>query len=129
MNQESSKIKSFTDLVAWKEGHKLVLEIYKITKTWPSQEQFGLTSQIRRAVVSITSNLAEGFSRRTKNDKTYFYTMSLGSDTEVQNQIYIAKDLNYISKESFDQIAILTVTVNKLINGLIKSLQNNSLDT
>lgn len=120
MNQESRKIKSFTDLNAWKEAHKLVLIIYQSTSKFPKEEQFGLINQIRRAVVSITSNITEGFSRGSYKEKSQFYAMALGSLTEVQNQLLIAKDLGYISKEIFTKVANNTVTVNKLLNGLIK---------
>lgn len=120
MNQEARKIKNFTDLNAWKEAHKLVLLIYQITKDFPKEEQFGLINQIRRAVVSITSNIAEGFSRNSYKEKSQFYSMALGSLTEVQNQILIARDLGYISKEMFTEVANNTVSVNKLLNGLIK---------
>ena len=120
MNQEAGKIKSFTDLDAWKEGHKIVLEIYKITKQFPKEELFGLTNQIRRAAVSITSNIAEGFSRNSYKEKLQFYSISLGSLTEIQNQLLVAKDIGYITKEEFDVIAGQTVTVNKITNGLIK---------
>lgn len=111
----------FTDLFAWQKGHELVLDIYRITDCFPKKEEFGLTSQIRRASVSITSNIAEGFSRRTYKDKIQFYYISLGSITEVQNQLLIAKDLGYISKDVFCLIAEKTVIVHKLLNGLIKS--------
>ena len=121
MNQESRKIKSFTDLNAWKEGHKLVLMIYNITKTFPKEEIFGLTSQIRRCAVSITSNIAEGFSRQSYKEKLQFYSISLGSTTELQNQLLIAKDINYITKEQFQDIAEQSVKVHKITNGLIKS--------
>lgn len=77
-NYESGKIKSFTDSNAWKEGHKLVLEIYKITQGFPKEEQFGLTNQIRRAIVPFTSNIAEGFSRNSYKEKLRFYSMALG---------------------------------------------------
>jgi len=123
MNNE--KIKSFTDLEAWKEGHKLVLMIYEATKKFPKEEIFGLTNQLRRAAVSITSNIAEGFSRKTSKDKTHFYLISLGSLTETQNQILVAKDVKYLSREDFKKIAQQTVLASKLINGLIKYCNNN----
>lgn len=129
MNQEDKKIKSFTDLFAWQEGHALVLEVYKLTQTFPKEEQFGLTNQIRRAVVSVTSNIAEGFSRSSYKEKAQFYSMALGSLTEVQNQLLIAKDLTYINKGIFVQLAENTVTVNKLLNGLIKKSKTMTHDS
>ena len=124
METEKQKIKSFTDLVAWQEAHALVLEIYKATKEFPKEEQFGLTNQLRRAVVSITSNIAEGFSRNTRKEKAQFYRTALGSLIEVQNQFLIARDVGYISSEVFRQIADKTVRVSKLLNGLLKSAGN-----
>lgn len=115
------KIKSFTDLHAWQEGHKLVLAVYKHTKLFPVDEQFGLTNQMRRCAVSITSNIAEGFSRRGKKEKSQFLYMALGSVTELQNQLVIARDIKYLGKEEFQIMAEKTVVVSKLINGLIKS--------
>ncbi len=119
-----TKIKSFTDLNAWKEGHKLVIIIYKQTKKFPKEELFSLTSQIQRSSVSITSNIAEGFSRRSNKEKMQFYYIALGSLTEVQNQLLVAKDIGYIKKEIFKQIANQTVIVSKLCNGLIKKIRN-----
>ncbi|OGZ95469.1 MAG: hypothetical protein A2676_00805 [Candidatus Sungbacteria bacterium RIFCSPHIGHO2_01_FULL_51_22] len=119
--EEKQKIKSFTDLVAWKEAHVLVLEVYKITKNFPKEEQFGLTNQIRRAAISITSNIAEGFSRNSSKEKVQFYRTSLGSLAEAQNQLLIAKDIGYISSEVFTLVAHKTVRVSKLLNGLLKS--------
>jgi len=118
---EKQKIKSFTDLTAWKEAHILVLMIYEITKDFPKEEIFVLVAQIRRSVVSISSNIAEGFSRKTKKEKEQFYHTSLGSTTELQNQLLISRDLSYISQEKFLKIADQTVKVSKLVNGLIKS--------
>lgn len=116
-----AKIKSFTDLSAWREGHKLVLLVYSALKNFPNNEKFGLASQIGRAVVSITSNIAEGFSRSSKKEKIQFYRMALGSLTEVQNQLVIARDLGYFEAEVFNASAHQSVIVSKLINGLIKS--------
>jgi len=110
-------IQSFTDLKAWKESHKLVLMIYA------AGEQFGLTQQVQRAVVSISSNIAEGFSKTSSKEKTQFYRISLASLTEVQNQILIARDIQYLKIIDFNQIAEQTVLVSKLINGLIKSMK------
>ena len=120
MNNETAKIRSFTDLNAWKEGHKLVLEVYKLTQKFPREEQFGLTNQLRRAVVSFTSNIAEGFSRNSYKEKTQFYSMALGSLTEVQNQLIVARDIGYLSKEEFNKIAETAVIISKITNGLIK---------
>ncbi len=119
-NEEKRKIYSFTDLNAWKEGHKLVLKIYSVTENFPNKEIFGLTSQIRRAAVSITSNIAEGFSRISYKDKINFYSVAQGSLTELQNQLLIARDVKYLENKKFIDIAEQTVTVHKLINGLIK---------
>lgn len=129
MNQESRKIKSFTDLIVWQEAHKLVLEIYKITLLFPKEEQFGLVNQLRRAVVSITSNIAEGFSRNSYKEKVQFYSIALGSVTEVQNQLLIARDLRYITKEQFAQLAEKTIIINKLLNGLIKKSKTLTHDS
>ena len=120
MNNEIAKIKSFTDLNAWKYGHELVLDIYKITKLFPKEEMFGLVSQMRRCAVSITSNIAEGFSRESYKEKIRFYYISQGSLTELQNQLLISKDIELITKEKFKEIADKSVTASKLLNGLIK---------
>lgn len=118
------KIKSFTDLKTWQEAHKLVLGIYKITKLFPREELRGLSDQIRRAAVSISSNIAEGFSRRSNLEKKQFYYLSLGSLTEVQNQLLIARDVGYLKVVDFKILANLSVDVSKLVNSLIKYLDN-----
>lgn len=117
------KIKNFTDLNTWKEAHKLVLLIYKITKDFPKTETFALADQILRAVVSITSNIAEGFGRQGIKEKIQFYYMAQASLAEVQNQLIIAKDVNYISNIEFGKIWEQSVLVYKLISGLIRSLK------
>lgn len=116
-----TKIASFTDLKAWQEGHKLVLQVYQATNEFPKTEVFGLTSQLRRAAVSITSNIAEGFSKKTRNEKVQFYRTALASLTEIQNQILIARDIQYLHIDDFNNIANQTVFVSKLTNGIIKT--------
>jgi len=102
----------------------LVLLIYRVVKDFPKEEKFGLSSQITRAVVSITSNIAEGFARWSKKEKRQFYYMAKGSLVEVENQLLIAKDINYINIKAFKKIANRAVVVDKLISGLIKSVGN-----
>lgn len=92
-----------------------------MTKCFPKEERYGLTDQIRRAVVSITSNIAEGFYRRTSEDKIHFYYLSLSSTAEVQNQLLIARDLKYIDNKTFQELANESIIIRKLISGLIKS--------
>lgn len=115
------KINSFTDIYAWQEGQKLVLMIYQITKSFPKDEQFALTSQIRRAVISITSNVAEGYSRESFKDKIHFYAIARGSVTEVQSQLYAAKDLKYITSTDFEKTYYQSTITHKLLSSLIKS--------
>lgn len=117
----NKKIQSFTDLRVWQHGHILVLDIYKITQKFPKEEMFGLINQLRRAVISLTSNIAEGFSRNSYKEKTQFYAIALGSLTEIQNQLLIAKDINYITEEQWKILEEKTITINKMVNGLIKA--------
>ena len=105
-------------------SHKLVILLYKLTDMFPTKEQFSLTDQMRQAAVSVTSNIAEGFGRIGKKEKIQFYYMSQGSLTELQNQLIISRDLNYINRKEFDEIANLTILVHKLLSGLIKSVKN-----
>ena len=120
MNNEVGTIKKFTDLDGWKESHKLVLAVYKETGHFPKPEIFGLVSQMRRSAVSITSHIAEGFSRKSYKEKVQFYSISLGSVTELQSQLYIARDVGYIEGNMFEDINKQSVKVHKIVNGLIK---------
>jgi len=122
----NDKIRVFTDLHAWQEGHKLVLVIYEVTKDFLREELYGLISQSRRCAISITSNIAEGFSRQSYKEKLQFYSVSQGSVTELQNQILVAKDVSYIDHEKFREISEQAVIVHKLLNGLIKSTRNSA---
>lgn len=117
-------IQKFTDLEVWKESHKLTLLVYRATKKFPKDETFGLTSQIRRAVVSIESNIAEGFSRYHFKDRLNFYYQSRGSASEVQTQLIIAKDLKYISSSDFQVMFETSQRVLIILSGLIKSTEN-----
>ncbi len=109
------------DLHAWQESHALVIFIYQITKKFPKEEIFGIMNQMRRCAVSITSNIAEGFSRQSYKEKVQFYSIALGSVTELQNQLLIAKDVDFIDKIIATQALHMVIVSHKLINGLIKS--------
>lgn len=116
-----NKINNFRDLIVWQESYKLSLEIYKQTKSFLKDEIFGLISQMRRCSVSVTSNIAEGFNRKSHKEKLNFYYISLGSVSELQSQILISKDIGYLSNNDFEIIFKKSVDVYKMLNGLIKS--------
>ena len=119
-------ITKFTDLNVWKEAHKLTLLIYEDSSTFPKSETFGLTSQIRRAVVSIESNIAEGFSRFHYKDRLVFYYDARGSVSEVQCQTIISKDIEYINQSQFEEIWKQSELVTIILGGLIRSTLNIS---
>jgi four helix bundle protein len=115
---EKVKIKSFTDLNAWREGHSLVLLIYKITRSFPKDEIYCLVSQMRRAAISITSNIAEGFGRHGYREKIQFYYLAQGSLLELKNQILVAKDVGYIKNEDLRSVAQKANDAHRLLQGL-----------
>ena len=117
------KIHSFYQLTTWQKAHALVLGVYKITKLYPQEEQYVLVPQIRRCAISITSNIAEGFSRWSSKEKIQFYFIALGSLTELENQLMISRDLVYINKQQYEAIEHEVIVVQKLLNALITSIR------
>jgi four helix bundle protein len=113
------KIRSFTDLKAWQEGHKLVVAIYKITKKFPREEIYSLTNQMRRAAASVTANIAEGFGRQGYKEKIQFYYMAQGSLIELKDQILIARDVGYLEEKDFRILAEKANATHGLLQGLI----------
>lgn len=126
MNEVKHKIESFTDLHTWQEGHELVVATYRFTKKLPNEETFALKSQMQRAAVSVTSNIAEGFSRSTFADKLHFYHMAKGSLTELQNQFMIAKDVGYMKTSDFDTLLEQSKVAYSLLTGLIVSTKKHN---
>jgi four helix bundle protein len=122
-------INSFTDLIVWQKGHKFVLDIYKLTEDFPASENFGLTSQLRRAAVSVTSNITEGFERKSGKELVQFLALARGSLAEIQNQLVISRDIGYISNEQFDRFANQSIEIHKLLNGFIKSVRSRNQQT
>ncbi len=111
--------RSFRDLVVWQKAHQLVLAIYRLTKSFPADERFGLTSQIRRAAVSVAANVAEGFAKRGKADKARFFNIAQGSLEEVHHYLILGNDLGYADcnqlSESYCEVA-------RLLNGYTRAL-------
>ncbi len=118
---ENKFVFSFEKLNVWKESILLVKTIYKLTTNFPSEEKFGLTSQLRRATVSISSNIAEGTSRSTNKDKAHFTTISFSSTMEVLNQLIIAKELKFISKEDYLETRKQIYKISNMLNALRKA--------
>ncbi len=115
---------SFIDLDVWKEGRKLTNVIYTETKNFPIEEKYGLTSQMRRASVSIIANVAEGFGRVSIKEKVHFYNQAHGSLTELQSHTYIASDLNYLKNDVATKILSSTTKVQEILLGLLRSTKN-----
>ena len=113
-------IKTFKEILAWQKSHELVLLVYKLTAEYPKYELFGLTSQSRRCAVSVPSNIAEGFKRKTKNDSVHFYNIAESSLEELKYQLLLSKDLKYITDEQYEKAFTLSEEVGRLINGWIK---------
>ncbi len=115
-------VRSFRELVVWQRAIELTLEIYKLTKTFPKEEMFGLTSQMRRAAVSIASNIAEGQGPNTKGEFVQFLGVARGSNAEVQTQLVIAGGLGYAGKAEFGRCEDLAYEVAKMLNALLKAV-------
>jgi len=113
------RIETFKDLLVWQEGHKLVLSVYKLTDRFPKSELFGLTSQMRRAAVSVTSNIAEGFGRRTFADRLQLYYIAQGSLTELKNQLLISRDLKYCDENEFAALEVQADQTHRLLQGFL----------
>lgn len=116
---------SFEKLVVWQKARSFVLWSYEITSTLPQEEKFGLTSQINRAAVSISANIAEGNSKNTNKEKLRYISLAYGSLMEVLNHYFILFDLKYIDEKTFSSSKELIVEIAKLLNGLRKSIEKS----
>ena len=120
-----AKFNSFEEIISWKKARELTKDIYTITEVNNSfSKDFGLKDQIRRASVSITSNIAEGFERQTPKEFIRFLYIAKGSTGEVRSQLYVALDINYITKSEFEELKMKANEVSKLISGLLKYLHS-----
>lgn len=114
----------YSELKVWKEARKLVSEVYTLTKGFPKEKIYGLTSQIRRCAISVPSNIAEGCGRRTSADTIQFLYISRGSLYELETQLYLATDQKYLTKEKFNSLLDQTTSCKKLLNGFINYYKN-----
>ncbi|HAI14081.1 MAG TPA: four helix bundle protein [Phycisphaerales bacterium] len=116
------KVERYEDLIAWQKSYQLVLEVYKVSRYFPKDEQYGLTSQIRRAAVSVPSNIAEGWGRGSRKEYIRFLEIARGSIYELDTQLRLATDLGYMQQQNLD-VLNLTQEVSKILNGLVNSLR------
>jgi len=108
----------FEKLLVWQKAKDLAVDLYRETQTFPTEEKFGLTSQIRRAGISVPSNLAEGSARKSNKDKAHFTTMSFGSLTETLNHLLIAKDLSFLEESSYLSLRVKIEEVGRMLTAL-----------
>ena len=128
MVKENSKtINDFNKLEVWKKANEAAIKIYKLTKQFPKDERFGLTDQVRRAISSVSANIAEGFGRYHTNDKIRFYYTARGSISESKSHIYLAKGLGYISDADASELAVELESIKMMINGMINSIRKRAL--
>ena len=122
-----AKINSFEDIQAWQKARELTKEIYKVSNSGAFSKDYGLRDQIRRASVSIVSNIAEGFERNGSKEFRQFLSISKGSAGEVRAQLYVAFDLEYITKEEFEKLNSLVFDTSRMISGFINYLRDSEL--
>src|SRR3990170_2434220 len=121
-------LKNYKELKVWQKSYQLCLDVYKITKSFPKEERYGLISQIRRAAVSVPSNIAEGYGRKTTPEYIHALYMAYGSCCELDTQIQLSGDLGYIKTEQIEELKESTREVERMLKALIKSLENKHLN-
>ena len=124
----SEMLKNYKDLKVWQKSYELCLRIYRITAKFPKEERYGLTSQLRRSVVSIPSNIAEGYGRKTTADYIRMLYISYGSVCELETQVLLAGDLGVIEKSELSTAKKDIEEIERMLKALIKSLENKSLN-
>ena len=122
MEIKENKVRTHRDLDVWKKSIDLVTLIYKYTADYPKDEMYGLTSQIRRCAVSIPSNIAEGSARTTKKDFSHFLAIALGSVAELETQLIISKNLNYLPETVLNELMPELISIRRMTLGLRKSI-------
>ena len=119
-------LKNFKELNVWEKAYKLCLEIYKTTKNFPNEEKYGLSSQMRRAAISVPSNIAEGYGRKTIPDYVRCLYIAYGSTCELETQTLLSGDLNYLNEADQSSLLEKIKEVERMLKALIKSLENKN---
>ena len=123
IDSPSTYIPGYKNLEVWKQADELAVLIYQITKGYPKEELFGLTSQMRRCAISVPANIVEGYGRRTLKDKNQFYYIARGSLNELEYYLDISFRLNYLTRVDYEKAKNLRDRVGKLLHGLIQSVK------
>jgi len=122
-------LKNYKELKVWQKSYQLCLEVYRTTKGFPREERYGLTSQIRRAAVSVPSNIAEGYGRKTTPEYIRSLYLAYGSNCELETQILLSGDLDYMKAQEREKLQKDIGEVERMLKALIKSLENKHLHT
>ena len=112
----------YRNLIVWKRAHAFALEVYLSTKSFPDSERFGLTAQLRRAAISVVSNIAEGWGRHETRDQVRFLKMARGSNSEVECQLLLSRDVGYLRPAAWDRLDSSCREIGKMLNGLIRAV-------
>jgi len=120
-------LKNYKELKVWQKSYQLCLEVYRITRGFPAEEKYGLTSQIRRAAVSVPSNIAEGYGRKTTREYVRSLYLAYGSNCELETQILLSNDLGYMKAQEKEKLQENIEEVERMLKALIKSLENKRL--
>ena len=116
-------VSSYKDLIVWQKAMTFVTGTYKATGNFPASEQFGLTSQLRRSAVSVPSNIAEGYGRRSNGDFIRFLQIAMGSLFEVQTQLEIAHNLDFLSSTTYESLLMQSIEIEKMLASLIQKIK------
>lgn len=122
-------MKTYRDLIVWQRAYAFTVDLYKVSQKFPKAEQYGLTSQMRRAAVSITSNIAEGFGRSSIREKDQFYAVAHGSLYEVESQLFVAEGIGYLDEVTHARLLLQLEETSRLLQGLRKANKQKGHDS
>lgn len=119
-------MKDFRSLLVWEKAHTLVLKIYKITESFPKHEVYGITSQVRRAAVSVPTNIAEGCGKDTDAELKRYCLMAMGSSSELEYLLLLSQNIGYLSEENYHSLQVELIEIRKMLNAFIQKLKGSN---